>query len=143
MSVSILRRVLLIHKPFQYSIIGWFFFFSLLLIAIFYGSIWYFFNHLTAEAVAVGLPPGHVFFRFVADQKAMMNKIFLFSCLLSFVTISFGGLYLSNKVAGPLYRLIQHMLKYSIHDVKPVYFRKGDYFIELQDAFNDFVRRSK
>jgi hypothetical protein len=72
-----------------------------------------------------------------------MNKIFLSSCVFSFVTISIGGLYISNKVAGPIFRLTQFMLKHSIHDVKPLYFRKGDYFIELQDAFNDFLKRSK
>jgi hypothetical protein len=141
MAFSILRKVLLINKPFQYSVIAWFFFFSLILIAIFYGSIWYFFSHLTAEAVSVGLPPDHVFFRFVADQKSIMNKIFLFSCLLSFVTISFGGLYISNKVAGPIYRLTNYMLNNSIHDVQPLKFRKGDYFMELQDAFNEFIKR--
>jgi hypothetical protein len=141
MSFNFLRRILLINKEFQYSIIGWFFFFSLVLIAIFYGSILYFFSHLNAEAVAVGLPPDHVFFQFVADQKGVMNKIFLFSCVLSFITITIGGLFISNKVAGPIHRLTQYMLKNSASDSVPFKFRKGDYFIELQDAFNEFINK--
>ncbi len=136
-----LRKVLLINKPFQYSVISWFFFFSLILIAIFYSSIWYFFNQLTADAVSVGLPPDHVFFRFAAEQKSIMNKIFLFSCLFSFVIISFGGLYISNKVAGPIYRFTKHLTNNSIQKIQPLKFRKGDYFIELQDAFNEFIKR--
>ena len=136
-----LRKVLLINKPFQYSILGWFFLLSLFLIAIFYGSIWYFFNHLTAEAVAVGIPPGHVFYRFVDDQKNFMNKIFIFSSTLSFVTISLGGLFLSNKVAGPLYRLTKYLQDNKIENAHNLLFRKGDYFLELQDAFNEFIKR--
>jgi hypothetical protein len=136
-----LRKVLLINKKFQYSVIAWFFFFSLILITIFYGSIWYFFNQLTAEAVSIGLPPDHVFFLFVDDQKSIMNKIFLFSCFFSFVTISFGGLYISNKVAGPIYRFTRHLKTNSIQNAKALKFRNGDYFIELQEAFNEFINR--
>lgn len=141
MSFNFLRKILLINKEFQYSIIGWFFFFSLILIGIFYGSILYFFSNLSAEAVAVGLPPDHVFFKFVADQKGVMNKIFLFSCIFSLIIISIGGLFISNKVAGPIYRLTQYMLKNSATNAVPFKFRNGDYFMELQDAFNEFINK--
>ena len=136
-----LRKVLLINKPFQYSVLGWFFLMSLVLIAIFYGAIWFFFHRLTADAISVGLPPGHVFFRFVDEQKIIMNKIFIISSFVSFFSILFGGLLLSNKVAGPIYRLTQYLLKNSIHDAQILKFRKGDYFIELQDAFNQYIQK--
>ena len=136
-----MRKVLLINKPFQYSVLGWFFFMSLALISIFYGAVWFFFHRLNAEALSVGLPPGHIFFQFMDEQKIIMNKIFLISSLVSFFSILFGGLLLSNKVAGPIYRLTQHLLNNSIQDTRPLKFRKGDYFTELQDAFNEYIKK--
>lgn len=141
MEPSIFRKRLLINKPFQYSLMRWYLFFSLILITIFYGSILYFFNNLTAEGVSVGLQPDHVFFHFISEQKKAMDKIFIFSCLFSFTVIWIGGLFISNKVAGPVYRLTQYMMKNSTSDSSPIKFRKGDYFIELQDAFNDFIKK--
>jgi hypothetical protein len=67
--------------------------------------------------------------------------VFLFSCVLSFITISIGGLFISNKVAGPIHRLTQYMLKNNVSDATVFKFRKGDYFIELQDAFNEFINK--
>jgi hypothetical protein len=70
-----------------------------------------------------------------------MNQIFLATSIITFLTIAVGGLVLSHKVAGPLYRLTQHLKRSSPENIKPVQFRKGDYFPEIQDAFNEFIKR--
>lgn len=135
------RKIYLINKSFQLSILGWFAFLSLILIGIFYFSIWYFFKEFANEAIEAGLPPGHVFFKFLDSQRTYMNYVFLLSSVVSCIVILFGGLFLSNKVAGPLYRMTQHLKTNSKKNVVNLKFRKGDYFLELQDAFNEFMKR--
>lgn len=135
------RRVFLINKPFQYSILGWFSLLSFILIFIFYSTIWYFFYKLKQDAIAVGLPPGHVFFTFVSEQKLLIDKVFILSSIAALLVTLMGGLILSNKVAGPLYRLTKHLNGHTKESVTPVKFRKGDYFLEIQEAFNNFLKR--
>ncbi|MBY0413562.1 MAG: hypothetical protein K2Q18_05330, partial [Bdellovibrionales bacterium] len=62
MKIINMRKVILINKPFQYSILGWFSCLSLILISIFYSTVWYFFYNLKKEALSVGLEPDHIFF---------------------------------------------------------------------------------
>ncbi len=141
MSFQIFRKVLLINKPFQYSIIGWFIFFSMFNVVISFFGIWLFFEQMSAEALSIGLPPDHVFFRFVVEQKTNLYKIFILASAFSTALIFVGGLYISNKVAGPIYRLTQFMLHKKIDDAGPINFRKGDYFPELKEAFNKFISK--
>lgn len=135
------RKVYLINKPFQYSILGWFSCLSLILVAIFYSAIWYFFHNLRMEAVSVGLPPDHVFFTFINEQKMVIDKIFIVSSIVALLVILVGGLVLSHKVAGPLYRLTRHLNEHTKSDITPVKFRNGDYFPEIEDAFNNFLKK--
>lgn len=136
-----MRKVILINKPFQYSILAWFSFLSIILISIFYSTIWYFFSNLKKEAISVGLPPEHIFFTFINEQKATMDNVFIISSIVALVVILVGGLVLSHKVAGPLYRLTKHLQGHDRNNIPPVKFRKGDYFPEIEKAFNDFLKK--
>ena len=136
-----MRKVILINKPFQYSILAWFSFLSIILISIFYSTIWYFFNNLKKEALSVGLPPEHIFFTFINEQKAIMDNVFIVSSIVALIVILVGGLVLSHKVAGPLYRLTKHLQGHNRGNITPVKFRKGDYFPEIEEAFNEFLKK--
>ena len=137
------RKVLLINPRFQLSIIGWFSFLSILLIVCFYISNWFFFYNFYQKAQAAGLPPEHVLFQFLDQQKIFMNKIFAISSAIALITLFFGGAWISHRIAGPLDRLTKHLNKSSQDDVKPVDFRSGDYFMEVKDAFNAYLLRKK
>ena len=100
-----------------------------------------FFKTLTNEAQAAGLSPDHVFYTYLEEQKINMNQIFIITSIVTFVTIIAGGLFLSHKVAGPLYRLTEHLKNSNFQEIKPVQFRKGDYFPEVEEAFNEFIKR--
>jgi hypothetical protein len=53
-----------------------------------------------------------------------------------------GGLYISHRIAGPIYRFqkeLQDMSDVSPVELKTIHFRKGDYFPELADTFNHLV----
>lgn len=135
------RKVLLINKRFQLSMLSWFFLLAIGLIALFYTANWYFFQNLTKLAQEAGLPSDHVFFQFIEGQKIIMNRIYIITSSLSIVVITVGGLVLSHKIAGPLYRLTRHLEKNSMENVTPVKFRTGDYFQEIQHAFNEFIKK--
>jgi sterol desaturase/sphingolipid hydroxylase (fatty acid hydroxylase superfamily) len=136
-----MRKVILINKPFQYSILAWFSFLSIILISIFYSTIWYFFYNLKKEAVSVGLPPDHIFFTFINEQKSIMDNVFIVSSIIALLVILIGGLILSHKVAGPLYRLTKHLQAHDKNNTPPLKFRKGDYFPEIEKSFNDFLNK--
>lgn len=136
-----LRKVILINKPFQYSILAWFSFLSIILVSIFYSTIWYFFFNLKKEAASAGLPPEHIFFTFINEQKAIMDNVFIVSSIVALIVILVGGLVLSHKVAGPLYRLTKHLQGHDKNNIPPVKFRKGDYFPEIEKAFNEFLKK--
>ncbi len=135
------RKVLLINRKFQLSIIGWFALLAAILISIYYFSMYYFFSHITQQATAAGLAPDHVFFTYLGQQQELMSKIFLLSSVVAVVVIFIGGLYLSQKVAGPLYRFTNHLRAHSKANVTPVRFRKGDYFPEIEEEFNKYIER--
>lgn len=136
-----MRKVILINKPFQYSILAWFSCLSIILISIFYSTILYFFYNLKKEATSVGLPHDHIFFTFINEQKSIMDNVFIVSSIVAILVILMGGLILSHKVAGPLYRLTKHLQGYDKNNIPPLKFRKGDYFPEIEKAFNDFLKK--
>lgn len=136
-----MRKILLINKPFQLSLIGWLSFLSAILVLIFYSTIWYFFYSFKKEAIAQGLQEGHVFFAFLNEQKNSIDHIFIYSSIAAILFIYIGGLFLSHKVAGPLHQLTLHLKNHNKENVPALYFRKSDYFIELQEAFNEFLQR--
>jgi len=133
------RKDFLINKKFQLSIVSWFSVLTIFVIGIFYFNIWYFFYNFKREASAAGLPTNHVFFQFINEQQYFMNKVFIITASIAFIILLLGGLYLSHKVAGPLARLTQFLRSHSKSDAPKLTFRKDDYFIEIEDAFNQFM----
>lgn len=135
------RKVFLINKDFQFSIIRWFSVLAFILVGIYYLSMHLFFDSITKEAIAAGLAPDHVFFVYINEQKRFMVNVFLITSLIAILVIFIGGLLLSHKVAGPIYRLVQHLSTHNKDSVPPLKFRKGDYFPEVEAAFNDFIKK--
>src|SRR5262245_61137332 len=99
------RKVFLINPRFQLSFMAWMVGISFVVVGIFYGANWYFFREFWEQGKALGLPPDHVFFEFLRDQRQFMNWIFVGTAICSFVSVCLIGLVFSHRVAGPLYRL--------------------------------------
>ena len=101
----------------------------------------YFLQEFVKLGTEAGLPREHVFFSFLEQQRIVLNRLFVGATLGTLLTLGLGGLYLSHKIAGPIYKLTQHLKATRVSDLKPVKFRKGDYFPELEEAFNELVSR--
>ena len=87
--------------------------------------------------VALNLPQDHVFYQFINEQKRTMNFLFAVTSLVAVIALGVGGLLISHRVAGPIERLKNHMKSIARGETdREVTFRKGDFFIELADAYN-------
>lgn len=136
-------KSLLINRKFQLSIIGQFSILALIITGVFYLAVTFFFREMSAQAMESGIPAGHVYFRFLAEQQSTLNKIFLICSLVAVIVILAGGLWLSHQVAGPMHRLVIHLRenKNSSGNTPPLKFRKSDYFPEVEEAFNEYIKK--
>jgi methyl-accepting chemotaxis protein len=70
-------------------------------------------------------------------QHGLMVKFILYCGIIAIVS-----LFISNRIAGPVYRFEQSALVVGSGDLTHrVRLRQGDEFMELQDEFNDMVSR--
>lgn len=72
--------------------------------------------------------------------EAKRNSLVFFLILLhlGFTCLAFlSCIFFSHKIAGPLYKLKKHLAEIREHGAKGhLFFRKGDYFLELADEVN-------
>ena len=138
------RRIYLINPSFQMRFIGFMAVIALITVLVFYASNLLFFYNFIKIGQDLNFPPDHPFFRFIAEQKRIMTWIFGLTSGLALVTIVVGGLMLSNRVAGPLYRFRTHLERIAESGAfDEVTFRKGDFFPELAQTFNRYMKRLK
>ena len=134
------RRTYLVNPGFQLKMIGY----TLLLLevttGIFYMSNLYFIWKFIDIGRQLGFPDNHPFFRFIVEQRRMMNTIFAVTAAIASVTVILGGVLLSHRVAGALHRLETHIDEVTeSKELKDVNFREGDFFSELAESFNRMV----
>ncbi|MEA9355083.1 hypothetical protein SHI21_02670 [Bacteriovorax sp. PP10] len=117
---------------------------SLVSIAVFYLATLYLFWNFEQTGYSVGIPEGHIFFRFIADQRSLMNTILLIAAPIITLVTCYIGIKLSHRVAGPIYRMTKHLEELNEKgEIKEVKFRENDYFLELQNEFNKFIKGSE
>ncbi len=135
------RRIYLINKDFQIRFIIYTATLALITIAIFYGMLLFFFDELVLLGVRSGFPIGHVYFKFIADNRSdMMNVYFPIASIFVFVLIFISGTFFSHKIAGPIYRMNMYLRSLSLESiVAPVNFRRKDFFQELAVSYNKRV----
>ena len=114
------------------------------IIIVLYVANVYFFKRSYEAGQTLGLPPDHIYFTFIDNQRSTMKWIFLLASGITMINLTFWGLYLSHRVAGPIYRLRKHMVELTEGNTqREVNFRTNDFFPELADAFNQFVKQFK
>jgi len=141
-NVGILKRTIFLTNPrFQLSFLGYTLGMAFVIIAVFYAANMYFFLKFIDKGKEIGLPPTHIFFRFLKEQQHTMDIIFIVTAAFAFVFLFMFGFFLSNRVAGSLYRMQDHLRQMSESgQYKDLKFRKDDYFHEVADAINEFAQ---
>lgn len=99
-------------------------------------------SHLQSYAFALNLAPEHPFSGFLLQQEADFARLCLLIAIVQFVIFNATAIFLSHRIAGPLYRLERHLEAVgegkAPNDVK---FRKGDLYKDLADACNKVMAR--
>ena len=99
---------------------------------------------MKSEAIELGLTIGHVFFEFLSQIKIDYIGFIIIAAVISSIIILIAGIFISHRIAGPLYRLNQHFKStQNINDLQPVKFRKKDYFREVELSFNQMIEKIK
>lgn len=138
MKPSYKRRIYLINRDFQIKFIIYTAVLALITIATFYGMLHFFFDELTALGIRSGFPAGHVYFKFIADNKTdMMSVYYPIASIAVFILIFVSGIFFSHKIAGPVYRMNTYLRSISLENLTSVLsFRKKDFFQELAKSYN-------
>ncbi len=139
------RRIrLFIEKDFQVSFLVYSVGIALVVAGIYFASNYYFIDKFVERGASLGLPAGHVYFKFIEEQKSMMTNIYAITTILSTAFILFFGLHLSNRVAGPIHKLREHLSALTAGKYREkIQFRKKDYFSGLADDINTYVESRK
>ena len=99
-------------------------------------------HDLSMMGTNAGFPPNHPYFMFVRE---MSGNFYIHITIAFFVGMAVSWLmtlYVSHKVAGPLYRMKSYFEKISGGDeVKDISFRKGDYLTEFAGVINGALKK--
>ena len=135
------RNKLIVNPGFQYFILGYFTICSFLTMCIFYVINYFYFQHLFVHlSKTVPVVSEHLKL-YLVHQNEYMLLSFVFTTAIVILISFIGGMYISNRVAGPIYRM-QSTLKNIIESKKlePMKFREGDFFVELESSFNEMAQ---
>lgn len=135
-------RNLLIEPEFQLKVISYFGLVFVLTTVSLYSTVLLFFWRLRLKALSVGIPPGHVFFKFVSNEKADLDLAFLGLAFFNFLLLLGVGFVVSHRIAGPIHKLKRHLGEFgpSSPDFK---LRKNDLLRDLEPVVNDVRGRLK
>ncbi len=135
------RRQLIVDKPFQYRLISMLLavwaansiFFSIILYYFYQGHILRFYNLIPRRGLAPLLSAPTLF-------GVAVGFIFVFGL----VMVGIIGMYMSNQIAGPLYRVKLSLNRISEGDVNfEIRFRDRDFLKDLPGYFNNMMRGLK
>ncbi|MCB0368582.1 MAG: hypothetical protein KDD45_03840 [Bdellovibrionales bacterium] len=138
------RKVLMILPHFQKKFLRFLILMSLLVCVVFYGAIFGFIQYWHHLGINAGLPDNSVFFDFLDQMRISLGYILAVALILTTIIIITLGLYMSHKVAGPIYNVLNYFKEIKANGwVRPLSFRKNDFFPELTDALNSFMDEQK
>lgn len=138
-----IRQKLLIDPPFQLCFLAYTIGIAVIISAIFFAANRYFFWEFTQQGKALSLPANHAFFLFLDSQRKTLDLVILLASLTVVAVLTVYGLYLSNRVAGPIHRLKKHLEEYqSSNQFSDFQFRKNDFFPELAQSVNESIRHT-
>ncbi len=133
---------LLIEPKFQLKLIGYFVLVFVLTTVSLYSTTFLFFWKLKQKAMSVGIPDGHIFYRYLANQKADLDGLFIGLAVLNFSVLIGLGFLISHRVAGPIYKLKSY-LKNMGKDSDDFKLRENDFFHDLQPIVKDLKDKLK
>ena len=138
------RRNYLINRDFQYKFIIYTLIPSIFCLVIFYSSLSIYFSSLVRQGQTLNLGAGHPYFSLINDQKELMNSLFIYCAIFSIVFYVGWGIFISHKIAAPLYSLTKFFKNSNGQKFETkLSFRPGDFFLEIPEAVNEWIDKSQ
>lgn len=138
------KSSILINPKFQWTLIGYAAFVAALVLIAVYGLFSFGFHEFVQIGTQAGLPADHIYFQFIQMQETTFLRVIAAIAVLVAIILIVGGMVISHKIAGPIYRMqkeFNHMRESNPVELHPIQFRKGDFFPELAESFNQLVKR--
>jgi hypothetical protein len=133
----------LINKNFQFKFVLFTLIPTSVCLILFYASLNIYFSKLQDLGLSSGLSKNHSYFNLINDQKELMNALFLSSSIFSFLFFTVWGIFISHKIAGPLYRLTRFFEDSDFdHFSNRLSFRPNDLFQEIPKAINQWMDKN-
>jgi hypothetical protein len=136
------KSSLLINPKFQWTLIGYAALLATVILMAVYALISYGFKEFIQIGNQAGLPADHIYFQFIQMQEVTFNRVILILAFVIGMILILGGLAISHKIAGPIHRMKNELAKMRDSEgpvLQEIQFRKGDFFPELADSFNELV----
>lgn len=127
---------ILINRPFQLKLIGYFVLLFILTTISLYSTTFLFFWNLRNKGLNVGIPEGHAFYQFLLNQKHDLDMLFIGLAAFNFVLLLTVGFIVSHRIAGPIHKLKQHLQDPNLKN-EPLQLRQTDFFKELGPIVNE------
>ena len=139
------RARFLVLPSFQLKFMAYIVMFSGFGLSVLYASNLFYFDRLISEGQAMGLAPDHVYFQFIEQQKSLLQSVFLTVSAIVFGGLIIAGLYMSHRIAGPVYRIQMYLQDfYETGDPgKQLKFRDRDFFPEIAELVNALVEHKQ
>jgi predicted membrane protein len=136
-----LRKVLFIDPQFQKSFLLYTVGSAIGVSTFYFAAVAIFFSRFRSQGEALGLAPDHVFFKFITEQEFFMTITFIVVTILITVGLIYYGLYLSNRIAGPIHHAKTFLQQTRTGKAGPLLqFREDDYFNSLAEEINQTLQ---
>ncbi len=135
------RQQYLIKKDFQLRYIGLLIGFASIICLIFIVATKYYININLGALIDSGLISSDMATQLIHLEKGILYKNLLTIFLILIVTITGIGIFITHRIAGPIFALERRMKQISREGIQSTEFRvrRTDEFQELIEAFNDMI----
>ena len=134
-------RNLLINPAFQGAVILYSLILSFVVLLAQFVALKLFFKKYLREGDLIGLNHEHPFFKFIAEQERYMGQVFIVLAIVLVIVNVMAGLLLSHRIAGPIHRLKGFFRGLQKKEVRPLSFRKNDFFQDVPPVVNEALTR--
>lgn len=133
---------LFINPRFQLKLLSYFVGLFVLTTLSLYSTTFLFFWRLKQKALNVGIPEGHIFFKFLSNQKDDLDILFIGLAIFNFLLLIAVGFIISHRIAGPLHKM-QNYLKNISSGSEDFNLRQTDFFQELKPSLSELKNKVK
>ena len=133
----------IVNLRLQYKFLGFTLLMSLISIMVIYMGSLYIFWNFEQTGYSVGLPEGHIFFKFIGEKRLFMNCILLIFIPILTLIIGFTGIRFLRRIIDPIYKITKHLEELNeTGEIKEIKLHNNDYFIDLENEFNKYIKKS-